>query len=324
VTGGGFYKSLSWQKRRDTMSNLSSQTELPCQFENASCDAIDLVINPHDKDLGGFCVRRLLPNALLKSVGPWIFFDHMGPATFEAGHEFKVRPHPHIGIATVTYLFAGDIVHRDSLGSHQTIEPGAVNLMVTGSGVVHSERQTPERQAQKRDLHGLQLWLALPEQKQDMAPEFHHYAANAIPATTVNGVRVRVLMGEAYNCVSPVKTFSDTLYVEAQLNAGQVLELPASEELAVYVVSGSLLAQHTKMDAQSMVVFNPKKGAVSVKAQEDAQIAILGGEPLGHRHVEWNFVSTDPAKIEQAKSNWQAGRFAKVPGDEHEFIPLPD
>lgn len=305
------------------MSNLSNQTELPCQFENASCEAIELVIKPHEKDLGGFCVRRLLPNALLKSVGPWIFFDHMGPATFAAGDEFKVRPHPHIGIATVTYLFEGEIVHRDSLGSHQVIEPGAINLMVTGSGVVHSERQTPELQAQQRNLHGLQLWLALPEQAQDTSPEFHHYAASDIPSNTVNGVRVRVLMGEAYGQTSPVKTFSDTLYVEASLSAGQELELPSSEELAVYVVSGSLLARHTQMNVQSMVVFDTKDGVVTVKAQENSQIAILGGQSLGSRHIEWNFVSTAPLKIEQAKKDWKAGRFPKVPGDENEFIPLP-
>ncbi|RUO31083.1 pirin family protein [Aliidiomarina soli] len=306
------------------MSNLSNQTELSCQFENAACDAIELVIKPHEKDLGGFCVRRLLPNALLKSVGPWIFFDHMGPATFAAGDEFKVRPHPHIGIATVTYLFEGEIVHRDSLGSHQTIEPGAINLMVTGSGVVHSERQTPEQQAQQRELHGLQLWLALPEQNQDISPEFHHYAASDIPSTKVNGVRVRVLMGEAYARTSPVKTFSDTLYVEATLSTGQELELPVSDELAVYVVSGSLLARHTEMKTQSMLVFNTQNGAVTVKALETTQIAILGGQGLGPRHIEWNFVSTDPAKIEQAKRDWKAERFAKVPGDDSEFIPLPE
>lgn len=306
------------------MSNLSTQTELSCQFENAACDAIELVIKPHEKDLGGFCVRRLLPNALLKSVGPWIFFDHMGPATFASGDEFKVRPHPHIGIATVTYLFEGEIVHRDSLGTHQVIEPGAINLMVTGSGVVHSERQTPELQAQQRNLHGLQLWLALPEQDEDVSPEFHHYAASSIPSITVNGVRVRVLIGEAFNRTSPVKTFSDTLYVEAALGAGQELELPVSEELAVYVVSGSLLARHTQMKAQSMVVFSSKQGAVTVKAQEESQIAVLGGQALGSRYVEWNFVSTDPAKIEKAKKDWEARRFPKVPGDESEFIPLPE
>lgn len=306
------------------MSNLSKQVEHACQFESSPCDAVELVIKPHDKDLGGFCVRRLLPNALLKSVGPWIFFDHMGPATFAPGDEFKVRPHPHIGIATVTYLFAGEIVHRDSLGSHQQIQPGAINLMVTGSGVVHSERQTQEMQAQQRDLHGLQLWLALPEEKQQIAPEFHHYPADAIPAADIQGVQVRVLMGEAYGLVSPVKTFSETLYVEASLQQNQTLDLPNSAELAVYVVSGRLLARHTELKTHHMVTFKPSGETLTVQAQEATQIAILGGAPLGKRHVEWNFVSKQAALIEAAKRDWSAGRFAKVPGDEDEFIPLPD
>lgn len=306
------------------MSNLSKQVEHVCQFESLPCDAIELVVKPHDKDLGGFCVRRLLPNALLKSVGPWIFFDHMGPATFAAGHEFKVRPHPHIGIATVTYLFEGEIVHRDSLGSHQVIEPGAINLMVTGAGVVHSERQTPEIEAQERNLHGLQLWLALPEHEQDTSPAFYHYAADSIPEKWVDGVRVRVLMGKAYDMTSPVKTLSDTLYVEAAMNGGQELVLPASEELAVYVVSGDLIARNTRVEAHSMVVFNTKVDEVTVKAQTASQIAILGGKPLGHRHVEWNFVSTDRGHIEQAKGDWKEGKFAKIRGDEDEFIPLPE
>lgn len=305
------------------MSNLSHQVELACQFENSSCDAIQLVIKSQNKDLGGFCVRRLLPNTLLKSVGPWIFFDHMGPATFSAGDEFKVRPHPHIGIATVTYLFTGEILHRDSIGSHQLIEPGAINLMASGSGVVHSERQTPEVQQQQRDIHGLQLWLALPNHAQDIPAEFHHYSYNQIPSTTVEGVQVRVLMGQAYGLESPVKTFSNTLYVEANLKKNQTLELPACNELAVYVVSGNLLARHTELKEHSMVIFERSNEVITITAQEQTQIAILGGEPLGTRHVEWNFVSTEVKKIEQAKLDWKEGRFPKVPGDEEEYIPLP-
>lgn len=305
------------------MSNLSEKTELSCQFENSTCDAIRLIIKPNEKDLGGFCVRRLLPNALLKSVGPWIFFDHMGPAVFEPEQEFKVRPHPHIGIATVTYLFAGEILHRDSLGSYQAVQPGAINLMVTGSGMVHSERQAPEIQAQQRELHGLQLWLALPENQQEIDPAFYHYPATAIPAVTIDGVAIRVLMGKAYGITSPVKTYSNTLYVEAYLKKGQKLELPAADELAMYVVSGNLLARDTEISSQSMVTFAPSDTTVLVEAQEESQIALIGGASIGTRHVEWNFVSTDKARIEQAKQDWANGRFAKVPGDEEEYIPLP-
>ncbi|MCC5854080.1 MAG: pirin family protein [Idiomarina sp.] len=306
------------------MSNLSDQTQFPCHFESSECGHIDLIVTPKDKDLGGFCVRRLLPNALLKSVGPWIFFDHMGPATFEPEQEFKVRPHPHIGIATVTYLFEGEIVHRDSLGTEATITPGAINLMITGSGMVHSERQSPEMQATRRNLHGLQLWLALPEDQQEADPAFYHYPADDIPSTAVDGVQVRVMMGRAYGLESPVVTLSDTLYVEAKLRKGQSLTLPESAERAMYVVTGRVMARHTELKAHSFITFKPSDGeAVVITAEEDTQIAILGGAPLGPRHVEWNFVSTSPERIEKAKQDWVDGNFPKVPGDEQEFIPLP-
>jgi len=305
------------------MSNLTDKTELSCDFERTTCDAINLVITPKDRDLGGFCVRRLLPNIRLRSIGPWVFFDHMGPAVFEPNQVFEVRPHPHIGIATVTYLFAGEIFHRDSLGTAQPIRPGAINLMVTGSGMVHSERQTPELQTQRRELHGLQLWLALPEADQETAPAFYHYPANDIPAVTVSGVKVRVLMGQAYGVASPVKTYSETLYVEAFLEAGQELELPQVAELGLYVVSGNLMARETEIAAQNMVSFSPTAHSIVVKATENTQIALIGGATLGPRYMDWNFVSTDKARIERAKSDWQAGRFPKVPGDEDAFIPLP-
>jgi len=256
-------------------------------------------------------------------VGPWIFFDHMGPAQFGPGEGINVRPHPHIGIATVTYLFEGEMLHRDSLGSVQVIRPGDINLMIAGRGIVHSERERPEALQQPRCQHGLQLWLALPESHEEAEPEFHHYADADIPAVTVNGVRVKVMMGSAYGCTSPVRTFAATLYVEAQLRQGQRLELPHADERAVYVAQGTLQARDAEIPARSMALLTDEKGVV-VEAREDSRIAIIGGEHLGHRHIDWNFVSSRKERIEQARLDWKAGRFDKVPGDEEEFIPLPD
>jgi redox-sensitive bicupin YhaK (pirin superfamily) len=281
-----------------------------------------LILRPREKDLGGFSVRRLLPTARRKMVGPWIFFDHMGPARFAAGQGITVRPHPHIGIATVTYLFEGEILHRDSLGSLQVIRPGDINLMVAGRGIVHSERERPEITATDHTLHGLQLWLALPDAFEDIDPSFHHYPGDTIPALSVDGVSVRVMMGNAYGVTSPVRQFSETLYLEAHLHAGQTLALPEARERAVYVASGALKAQDTDMPARSMTVFADRPGIV-VRATEAARIAVIGGAPVGEREIEWNFVSSRTARIDQAKRDWVEGRFPKVPGDEVEFIPLP-
>lgn len=282
----------------------------------------ELVLMPHEKDLGGFKVRRLLPSVNRQMVGPWIFFDHMGPAQFPAGQGISVRPHPHIGIATVTYLFDGEILHRDSLGSLQAIRPGDVNLMVCGSGIVHSERERPQVTAIDHALHGLQLWLALPERDEEVEPSFHHYPGASIPALQVAGVPVRVMMGSAYGATSPVRTFSETLYVEAQLQAGQTLVLPRAEERAVYVASGSLTAPDTILPEYSMTIFANQPG-VAVTATTAARIAIVGGAPIGQCFIEWNFLSSRKERIEQAKRDWTEGRFAKVVGDEVEFIPLP-
>lgn len=284
--------------------------------------SVELVLMPHEKDLGGFKVRRLLPSVKRKTVGPWIFFDHMGPAQFSAEQGINVRPHPHIGIATVTYLFDGEILHRDSLGSLQAIHPGDVNLMVCGSGIVHSERERPQVTAIDHVLHGLQLWLALPEQYEEVEPSFHHYPGATIPALQVAGVLVRVMMGSAYAATSPVRTFSETLYVEAHLQAGQTLVLPQAKERAVYVVSGALTARDVEMPEYSMTIFADQSG-ITVTATTAARIAILGGAPIGRRFIEWNFVSSRKERIEQAKRDWTEGRFAKVVGDEVEFIPLP-
>lgn len=303
------------------MSNLNAHAEQDCQFA-PGCGALKLVIQPHSKDLGGFSVRRSLPNRECRMVGPWIFFDHMGPATFKAGDGINVRPHPHIGIATVTYLFDGEILHRDSLGNEQAIRPGDLNLMVCGSGIVHSERQRDEIKAKPHSLHGLQLWLALPEADEETDPDFHHYPKAQLPATQINGVPLRVMMGSAYGLSSPVRTFAETLYVEAALSAGQTLVLPNSPERAVYVAAGNIRIGDTDVSEHSMAVLTAADD-VEVVASTDARIALVGGETVGKRFIDWNFVSSRKARIEQARRDWAEGRFALVPGDEDEFIPLP-
>lgn len=286
-------------------------------------EAVERLLKPHEKDLGEFSVRRLLPAAKRTMVGPWIFFDHMGPADFPPGQGIRVRPHPHINLATVTYLFEGEILHRDSLGSLQPIVPGDINLMVAGSGIVHSERERPEITATAHRLHGLQLWLALPEADEEIEPAFHHYPCTDIPTRTIDGVPVRVLMGSAYGVTSPVKTFAETLYAEAHLKAGQRLALPEARERALYVVSGALRLGGTTLPAHSMAILFPASGVV-VEAETDSRMALIGGEPLGERFIDWNFVSSRKERIEQAKADWRARRYPPVPGDDEEFIPLPD
>lgn len=304
------------------MSNLAKNLEHECDFAEG-CGAVDLVIQPRDKDLGGFSVRRVLPTMKRKTVGPWIFFDHMGPAEFPAGTGINVRPHPHINLATVTYLFEGEILHRDSVGSLQIIQPGDINLMVAGSGIVHSERERPEVTATDHRIHGLQLWLALPEADEETAPAFYHYPADDLPQTEIDGVALRVMMGSAYGLTSPVKTFAETLYVEAHLQAGQSIVLPDVEERAVYVASGQLRARDTEIGEHAMAVFSEQPDVV-LEATAESRIAVIGGEAIGHRYIEWNFVSSRKERIEQAKADWQAQCFDKVPGDEEEFIPLPE
>lgn len=294
---------------------------LECDF-SGGCDAIKLIIKPRITDLGEFSVRRALPNRQCKTVGPWIFFDHMGPAEFAAGSGINVRPHPHINLATVTYLFEGEILHRDSVGSLQTIRPGDINLMVAGQGIVHSERERPEVRQQPHRLHGLQLWLALPDAEEEIAPAFYHYPANEIPATDLNGVPLRVLIGSAYGLISPVLTYSETLYLEAELQPGQTLTLPETEERALYVASGALRIKDQQIDEFNMVILAASAGVV-VEAICQCRIALIGGAAIGHRYIEWNFVSSRQERIAQAKQDWLAGNFPKVVGDELEFIPLP-
>ncbi|MEX0605616.1 MAG: pirin family protein [Marinobacter sp.] len=305
------------------MSNILLTAEQDCDALEVPCQAIELILSPRVADLGGFFVRRLLPTSKRKMVGPWIFFDEMGPADFSPGDGINVRPHPHIGIATVTYLFEGEILHRDSVGSLQPIRPGDVNLMVAGRGITHSERERPDITSVAHRLHGLQLWLALPEQHEETDPGFHHYKADEFPVLTVDDVSVRLMIGSAWGATSPVQQFSETLYAEAILKAGQSLVLPDTAERAVYVVEGALKAAGSYLPTHSMTVFS-RGELVTVTADEDTRLVVIGGEPVGRRFIEWNFVSSRKERITQAKDDWQAGRFDKVIGDEVEFIPLPD
>jgi redox-sensitive bicupin YhaK (pirin superfamily) len=253
-----------------------------------------------------------------------VFFDHMGSAIFPPGEGADVRPHPHINLATVTYLFEGEIDHRDSLGSHQAIQPGAINWMTAGRGIVHSERTAMAvRQAGQR-LHGIQLWVALPAEHEEMAPEFFHHPADSIPTVDFPGVHARVLAGSAYGKRSPVKVLSPLFYVEARLAAGAELELPEHHaERAAYVVSGSVSCGQETASEPKLLVFRAGQRAV-LRAGSDARVMLLGGDPLeSPRHIWWNFVSSSLERIERAKRDWAERRFALVPGDEDEFIPLP-
>ena len=292
--------------------------------EAGTCSAISAMIYPKQHDLGGFFVRRALPTGKHRKVGPWVFFDHIGPAHFNPGTGVDVRPHPHINLATVTYLFEGEMLHRDSLGNERVIKPGEINLMVAGKGIVHSERQREEiKKSNNNKLSGLQLWLALPEQDEEISPEFHHYDKNEIPSLIINQVPVRVLIGEAYGVKSPVKTFAKTIYVEAHLKAGQKLMLPdGADERALYVVSGKLKAKESVLETFCMAILDCEKNIV-VEAVEDTQLALVGGEKLSHRYIWWNFVSSRKERIEQGKLDWKNKKFPKVPGDEKDFIPLP-
>lgn len=285
-----------------------------------------LLLAGHTKDLGGgFHVRRLLPAAQRRSVGPFIFFDHFGPAHVRPEDNHDVRPHPHIGLATVTYLFEGAMMHRDSLGSEQVIEPGAINWMTAGSGIVHSERR-PEALAQRSFTnHGLQLWAALPREAEEAAPSFRHTPAAAIPELAVDAATVRVLVGSAFGAQSPVATFSETLYLDVQLPANARFTLPAlAAEMALYAVDAPVQLDGTTLPAQGMAVLESGAATHIRTAGTPARLAVIGGAQLdGPRHMWWNFVSSRKERIVQAADDWEAGRFTPVPG-ESEFIPLPE
>jgi len=290
----------------------------------ATNPAIETIIAGRTRDLGGFTVARLLPAAARRRVGPVVFFDHMGPAAFAPGQGIDVRPHPHIGLATVTYLFEGEIVHRDSLGFVQPIQPGAINWMTAGRGIVHSERTGPELRAAGSRLHGVQLWVALPRAHEEAEPEFRHHPAATLPEIDVDGARVRVLVGSAYGAHSPVRSLAPLFYAEARLSADAQLTLPdALDERAAFVVDGVVRCGAERIEASRLVVFAPGSPVV-LRAESAARLMLLGGAPLdGDRQLWWNFVSSSTERIEQAKREWAEGRFAPVPG-ETESIPLPD
>jgi redox-sensitive bicupin YhaK (pirin superfamily) len=286
--------------------------------------AVDLTLTGQDKDLGGgFVVRRVLPATARRSVGPFIFFDHFGPVTETAGRAHDVRPHPHIGLATVTYLFEGAMMHRDSLGSSQSIEPGAINWMTAGRGIVHSERKPDALADSSYRIHGLQLWTALPLAHEEDEPSFSHTPADAIPRVEANGAHVRVLVGEAFGAASPVRAYSQTLYLDVSLAAGASFELPALvPEMAIYPVQGDVVIDAATLLPGTMALLRAGE-STTVHAQRAARFVVIGGEPLdAPRHMWWNFVSSRKERIVQASEDWKAMKMGRVAGDD-EFIPLP-
>lgn len=289
-----------------------------------SCDAIEQVIVPRARDLGGFEVRRALPAVGRQMVGPFIFFDQMGPAEFLLGTGIDVRPHPHIGLATVTYLFEGEIMHRDSLGNVQPIRAGELNVMTAGRGIVHSERTPPHEREKTSRMFGIQAWAALPSSHEEAAPTFVHHAREALPRITGDGKRVSVILGSLYGAASPAAYPHPAFYAEAVLAPCAVLPLDADyDERAVYVVSGEIDIAGVSFTAGRLLVFRPGD-RISILAISQARLMLLGGEPMdGPRHVWWNFVASSEERIRAAKEDWKQRRFALVPGDETEFIPLP-
>jgi len=289
--------------------------------------SIALALTGHDRDLGGgFRVRRMLPSSQKQSVGPFLFFDHFGPMDVAAGHHHDVRPHPHIGLATVTYLYEGAILHRDSLGSVQRIEPGAINWMTAGSGIVHSERTPPDFIGAAHRSHGLQLWAALPRAHEETAPLFVHTPASAIPALDVGGTGIKVLVGRAFGAESPVATVSETLYLDIGLPAGKELSIEAlAPERALYVLNGTIAVDGNALQSNVLAVLEPGRVVrIAATGSNAARLVLIGGEPLdGHRFMWWNFVSSRKDRIIQAGEDWEAQRMPRIPG-ETEWIPVPE
>jgi redox-sensitive bicupin YhaK (pirin superfamily) len=305
---------MSWQPAKE-----------PVTAAEPSPDPVEMAIVPRTRDLGdGFEVRRVLPFAKRRMVGPFIFFDAMGPTVFGGGHGLDVRPHPHIGLATVTYLFAGEIIHRDSLGNVQPIRPGDVNWMTAGRGIAHSERSDRARLAQEPRLFGIQSWVALPGRDEETAPDFSHHPGGTLPTIDGEGKRLRLIAGELFGARAPVRTFSDMFYADVLLDPGARLALSAEhEERGAFLVEGAVeLAGETRSPGQ-LLVFRPGAEIV-LAAPAGARLMLLGGAPMdGPRHIWWNFVASSPERIEAAKADWKAGRFARVVG-ETDFIPLPE
>ncbi|PAQ11894.1 pirin family protein [Mesorhizobium temperatum] len=297
----------------------------PLPGDAFASDQIELMVIPNAKDIGGFQVRRALPTARRRLVGPFIFFDRMGPAILRAGQALDVRPHPHIGLSTVTYLFDGKIRHRDSLGTEMVIQPGDVNLMTAGRGIVHSERTPQELRGAPMSVSGLQTWLALPDDKEEVDPIFENTAAMRLPEIDAEGVSGRVVIGAFSGLRSPVMTASDTLYADLSLAPGASVKIPAdAEERAIYTLEGEVWISGDRFPAERLLVFRPGDEIV-VSSEGGAHFMLFGGASLGSkRYIWWNFVSSSKERIEQAKEEWKTGRFDIVPGDEEEFIPLPD
>ena len=305
---------MSWMPDKD-----------PVLGDKRSCDALDLVIVPRVRDLGdGFSVRRALPHGRRQMVGPFIFFDQMGPVQFVAGKGLDVRPHPHIGLATVTYLFDGRVMHRDSEGNAREITPGAMNLMTAGRGIAHSERSPLSARQGSEGMFGIQSWIALPQAQEETEPSFQHFDAASLPIVEDGGIRARVIAGSAFGRKSPVGMLSEWLYAEVALAAGAIAPLdPDQEERAVYVVEGEVDVAGETFEGPRLLVFRPGD-RMSVRATRPARLMFLGGAALeGPRYIWWNFVSSRRERIEQAKEDWKTGRFTPVPG-ETEFIPLPE
>jgi len=298
----------------------------PAAGDRYACEALDVVVVPRSVDLSdGFSVRRALPHVTRRTVGPYVFFDHFGPAEFKTGEGLDVRPHPHIGLSTLTYLYDGEVIHRDTLGVKAAIRPGEVNWMTAGRGIVHSERTALERRAGHEPIHGLQFWLGMPAKDEEGDPHFAHLGSDELPIVTGEGKHVRMIAGSLFGARSPLATTSQTLFADVSMEAGAAMPLDSDyEERGVYIVSGEIDVAGDVFQAGRLLVFRPGD-RITLKAVGPARIAVIGGAALdGPRHVWWNFVSSRKERIEQAKNEWAQGRFGKVPGDEIEFIPLPE
>jgi len=299
--------------------------------DDIGSDAIETLIIPRSRDLGSFSVRRALPAPKRQMVGPFIFFDQAGPAELLTGQGIDIRPHPHIGLGTVTYLFAGDFHHRDSTGADQIIRPGELNWMVAGRGVSHSERTSAAARSGPNSLFGIQTWVALPERHEDMAPSFEHHDKAALPVITDRGVSVRLILGSAYGKVAPATVLSETFYADVQLASGALLPLPDDhEDRGIYIVEGAISVAGQDFEAPQMMVFRPGDKITVAAGARGARLMILGGATLGGpRYIWWNFVASSKERIEAAKADWRAGkwgegRFDLPPSDRDEYIPLPE
>ncbi|MCC0029811.1 MAG: pirin family protein [Brucellaceae bacterium] len=297
----------------------------PRPGDAASCDAVETLIIPGARELGGLPIRRALPSARRRLVGPFIFFDRMGPALLRAGEALDIRPHPHIGLSTVTYLFDGSIRHRDSLGSQMVIRPGDVNLMTAGRGIVHSERTPEESRGAPMSVSGLQTWLALPDAMEEIAPAFATTAKADLPELEAGGVHARVVIGSFHGATAPVMQHHETLYVDVRFDPGAVLEVPAeTEERALYVLSGTVTISGDEFGENNLLVLRPGD-PIEVESADGAHVMLFGGAAIPtKRYIWWNFVSSSRERIEQAKEEWKTGRFDIVPGDTEEFVPLPE